>query len=276
MTKMLRVFVLCFLGKIPWSLLLGTFVELSSSSSSVTRLAGQAVDSSAGQNAQASIINQQPQHHHHAHKNANHRTLQITDDLVYLNSLNAHQNLLYPFDEHDYMSNINSLKQFHDQPLPFRLPFSGFAYNYIWVSIGRASAFAFDFYFRHFQQIHKDGYVSFNRGLKSYNFPLEFPMTPDNSRLEEDPSMMAIFFAHQDIPSQIEDAGVYFRLVNVATERDVWLRERILKDFDGSMACTVGFEPRFALIITWKNMTFPNRRDREGIKVSVFKKRKWE
>ena len=42
--------------------------------------------------------------------------------------------LMYPFDEKDYLSSINSMKQMHDQPLPFRLPFSGFAFNYIWVS----------------------------------------------------------------------------------------------------------------------------------------------
>jgi hypothetical protein len=43
--------------------------------------------------------------------------------------------LMYPYDENDYLTSINSMKQMHDQPLPFRLPFSGFAFNYIWVKI---------------------------------------------------------------------------------------------------------------------------------------------
>ena len=44
-------------------------------------------------------------------------------------------NLMYPFREQDHLTNINSMKQFHDQPLPFRLPFSGFQFHYIWVSL---------------------------------------------------------------------------------------------------------------------------------------------
>lgn len=42
-------------------------------------------------------------------------------------------NLMYPFEEKDHLTTINSMKQFHDQPLPFRLPFSGFQFHYIWV-----------------------------------------------------------------------------------------------------------------------------------------------
>ena len=44
-------------------------------------------------------------------------------------------NLMYPFEEKDHLTSINSMKQFHDQPLPFRLPFSGFQFHYIWVSL---------------------------------------------------------------------------------------------------------------------------------------------
>ncbi len=47
---------------------------------------------------------------------------------------NGQSKLFYPYDESDYMKGINSMKQFHDQPLPFRLPFFGFAFNYIWVN----------------------------------------------------------------------------------------------------------------------------------------------
>lgn len=119
-------------------------------------------------------------------------------------------------------------------------------------------------------QIHKDGYVSFNKGLKSYEFPVEFPTVPDNPDLEQDPSMIAIFFAHQDIPSSVPESGVYFRLVNIQTEQDETLRERLLSDFDSSMACTVGFEPKFAMIISWVNMTFPNRRYHDSLKTNTY------
>ena len=50
------------------------------------------------------------------------------------NVIDPRVNLMYPFEEKDQLTNINSMKQFHDQPLPFRLPFSGFQYHYIWVS----------------------------------------------------------------------------------------------------------------------------------------------
>lgn len=44
------------------------------------------------------------------------------------------RHLFYPYDRSDYRNEINSMKQFHDQPLPFRLPFFGFAFHYIWVT----------------------------------------------------------------------------------------------------------------------------------------------
>ena len=106
--------------------------------------------------------------------------------------------------------------------------------------------------------------------MKSYEFPVDFPAVPDNTDLEEDPSMIAIFFAHQDIPSSIDESGVYFRLINMQTDKDEELKERIMSDFDSSMACTVGFEPKFVMIITWKNMTFPNRRNYDTLKTNTY------
>lgn len=158
-------------------------------------------------------------------------------------------NLMFPYNEGDYMHSINSMKQFHDQPLPFRLPFFGFAYHYIWI--------------------HKDGYVSFNRGLKSYQFPLQFPTVPSDPEIEQDPSMMAIFFAHQDIPPSIDGSGVYFRIEIVERIQDERYRDRILDNFDKAMAGSGGFTPKFLLIITWKNMTFANRRPDHSLKVNL-------
>ena len=106
--------------------------------------------------------------------------------------------------------------------------------------------------------------------MKSYQFPVEFPMSPTNTDLEQDPSMIAIFFAIQDIlPEKIsKESGVYMRMVILETEKNETLRQRLLNDFDSSMACTVGYVPRFALIITWKNMTYANKKEDRPLKVN--------
>lgn len=44
------------------------------------------------------------------------------------------QQLMYPYNLSDF-TEITSAKPIHDQPLPFRLPFFGFSYHYIWVNI---------------------------------------------------------------------------------------------------------------------------------------------
>ncbi|UXI15282.1 Extracellular domains-containing protein [Sarcoptes scabiei] len=154
---------------------------------------------------------------------------------------------MYPYNDYDFLREINSMKQFHDQPLQFRLPFFGFAYHYIWI--------------------HKDGYVSFNRGLKSYQFPISFPVVVEDTSKEEDPSMMAIFFAHQDIPSSIPEAGIYLRIEIVDQIEHKEYKQMILENFDKAMAGSSGFVPKFIIIITWKNMTFANRRPDRPLKV---------
>ncbi len=42
--------------------------------------------------------------------------------------------LLYPYDLSDF-TEITSAKPIYDQPLPFRLPFFGFSYHYVWVKL---------------------------------------------------------------------------------------------------------------------------------------------
>jgi hypothetical protein len=93
-------------------------------------------------------------------------------------------------------------------------------------------------------------------------------MVPEDTNLEEDPSLIAIFFAHQDIPSEVEGSGVYFRIVEVEKEQNEELKNKIIDDFNLAMAASNGFVPKYALIVTWKNMTFPNRRRERELKVS--------
>jgi hypothetical protein len=111
--------------------------------------------------------------------------------------------------------------------------------------------------------------VGFNKGLKSYTFPVSFPMVPADTNVEEDPSMIAIWFAHQDIPQEVEGSGVYYRLIEMGTETDEELKNMILWDFDTAMSGSAGFVPTFVMIITWKNMTFANKRPDRPLKVCI-------
>lgn len=78
--------------------------------------------------------------------------------------------------------------------------------------------------------------------------------------------MIAIWFSHQDIP-EIDGAGLYFKMIDMSQEPNKGLVERIRRDFDGALAGSVGWSPKFAIIITWKNMTFANRRPDKPLKV---------
>lgn len=181
---------------------------------------------------------------------------------------NNEKPLFYPYDSSHYLKEINSMKQFHDQPLPFRIPYFGFAFHYIWVKfhqIMNALIIRFDFV----NQIHKDGYVCFNKGLKSYKFPVSFPTVPEDTNIEEDPSMIAVWFAHQDIPQEVEGSGVYYRLIEMKTEKDEELKNRVLWDFDTAMSGSAGFAPTFVIVVTWKNMTFANKRSDRPLKVLI-------
>jgi hypothetical protein len=91
---------------------------------------------------------------------------------------------------------------------------------------------------------------------------------PDNTDIEEDPSMIAIWFSHQDIPQDVDGSGVYYRLIDFGAETDLELRERIISDFDTAMSGSLGFVPTFVMIITWKNMTFANKRPDRQLKVN--------
>jgi hypothetical protein len=120
-----------------------------------------------------------------------------------------------------------------------------------------------------YHKIQRDGYLAFNKGLLSYKFPVHFPITPRDPFLEEDPSMIAPWFALQDIPTEVPNAGVYLKIVNLESEYNITLRERIYMDFREGMIGAADFRPKFALIITWRNMTFVNRRPEKPLVVCI-------
>lgn len=165
------------------------------------------------------------------------------------------QNLMYPYIIQD-VTDISSGKPIHDQPLQFRLPFFGFSYEYIWIQ--------------------RDGYVSFNKGMQTYRFPLQLPVQPTDSFVQEDPSLMAPFFAMQDIAPETPGAGVYFRIINLADPMGYYnpdyglLRDRLLLDFREGMIGASDFVPKYAMIVTWANMTMANRRTERRLKTNTY------
>lgn len=171
-------------------------------------------------------------------------------DPVITGELNEYRKqLMYDYNLTDF-TDITSGKPIHDQPLPFRLPFFGFDFNYIYIQ--------------------KDGYLAFNKGLLSYEFPLRLPITPQDSLIEEDPSIIAPWFALQDIASKVPEAGVYMKIVNIGSEKNVTLRDRIILDFREGMIGASDFMPKYALIITWRNMTMVNRRPERPLKTNTY------
>jgi hypothetical protein len=105
--------------------------------------------------------------------------------------------------------------------------------------------------------------------ILSYKFPIKFLILPRDPLLEEDPSIIAPWFALQDIPTEVPNAGVYLKIVNLESEWNITLRERIYPDFRGGMIGAADFKPKFALIITWKNMTIINRRPEMPLVVGI-------
>uniref|UniRef100_A0A6G1S5F6 Extracellular domains-containing protein CG31004 n=1 Tax=Aceria tosichella TaxID=561515 RepID=A0A6G1S5F6_9ACAR len=165
------------------------------------------------------------------------------------------QTLMYPYNHMD-LTDISSGKPIHDQPLQFRLPFFGFSYEYIWLQ--------------------RDGYITFNKGMQTYRFPLSLPIQPTDTFVQEDPSMMAPFFAMQDVAPETPGAGVYFRIVNLADPMGYYnpdyglLRDRILLDFREGMIGASDFVPKYAMIVTWANMTIANRRTERRLKTNTY------
>lgn len=172
--------------------------------------------------------------------------------------MNERQNLMYPHTSDD-LTEISSGRSMHDQALSFRLPFFGFSFEYIWVQ--------------------RDGYISFNKGMQTYKFPLKLPLQPLDTFIQEDPSIMAPFFAMQDIATEVPMSGVYFRVVNllIDTRNGYYtdpeyelLRDRLLLDFREGMIGASDFAPKYAMIITWRNMTIVNRRRERPLKTNTY------
>ncbi len=65
------------------------------------------------------------------------------------------------------------------------------------------------------------------------------------------------------------DAGVYLKIVNLESGWNITLRDRIYADFREGMIGAANFKPKFALIITWRNMTMVNRKPEMPLVVGI-------
>jgi hypothetical protein len=67
----------------------------------------------------------------------------------------------------------------------------------------------------------------------------------------------------------VPNAGVYLKIVNLESESNITLRERIYADFREGMIGAADFKPKFALIITWRNLTMVHRRPQMPLLVGI-------
>lgn len=146
--------------------------------------------------------------------------------------------------EGDYQKEIQaSTPQVHKN-LNFQLPFFGFRFNYTRVSM--------------------NGYLEFSDPPPNYEYPLVFPVKDWPKK--NDPSFIGIFFSKCRIGNLRETdvdkrkPGVYFRLerdLRTRTDRmGVEIRERVKWDIKEGVVGSDSFDPKHAVIVTWKNVSF--------------------
>ncbi|XP_076766947.1 protein mesh [Xylocopa sonorina] len=161
-------------------------------------------------------------------------------------------------DEGDYQKDIQAPKSQIRKNLNFQLPFFGRKFNYIRVSM--------------------NGYLEFTDPPPYYTYPLVFPNK--NFPIENDPSFIGIFFSKcriGEIRSTDTDKrkpGVYFRVENdLDTRKDqfgVEMRERLKQDIREGIDDADAFEPKHAIVVTWKNMSFVGGIDNSLYKTNTF------
>ncbi|KOX76807.1 hypothetical protein WN51_11134 [Melipona quadrifasciata] len=161
-------------------------------------------------------------------------------------------------DEGDYQKEIQaSTPQVHKN-FNFQLPFFGFRFNYTRVSM--------------------NGFLEFSDPPIHYTYPLVFPVKDWPKK--NDPSFIGLFFSKCRIgdirPTDIDQRrpGVYFRLERDLQRRTdqfgVEMRERLKWDIREGIIGTEAFDPKHAVIVTWKNMSFTGGIDNSLYKTNTF------
>lgn len=161
-------------------------------------------------------------------------------------------------DNGDYQTDIhNSVPQVHKN-FNFQVPFYGFRFNYTRLSM--------------------NGYLEFSDPPEHYTYPLVFPIKDWPKK--NDPSFIGIFFSKTRIgkirPEDVDQrrAGVYFRLERDLQSRTdqfgVEMRERLKWDVREGIIGSDTFNPKHAVIVTWKNMSFAGGIDNSLYRTNTF------
>ncbi|XP_069696205.1 protein mesh isoform X2 [Periplaneta americana] len=162
-------------------------------------------------------------------------------------------------DDHgDYQKDIqSSVSQIHKN-FNFQLPFFGYRFNYTRLSV--------------------NGYLEFSDPPEHYTYPLVFPIKEWPKR--NDPSFIGIFFSkcrigkirNEDIDQR--KPGVYFRLERDLQSRTdqfgVEMRERLKWDIREGVIGSENFNPKHAVIVTWKNVSFAGGIDNSLYRTNTF------
>jgi len=158
----------------------------------------------------------------------------------------------------DYQTDIhNSIPQVHKN-FNFQLPFYGFRFNYTRLSL--------------------NGFLEFSDPPEHYTYPLVFPVKDWPAR--NDPSFIGIFFSRARIGRIRSDdidqrrPGVYFRLERDLESRTdqfgVEMRERLKWDVREGIIGADTFNPKHAVIVTWKNVSFAGGIDNSLFRTNTF------
>ncbi|XP_012265044.2 protein mesh isoform X2 [Athalia rosae] len=144
----------------------------------------------------------------------------------------------------DYQYDIHASTARIHKNFNFQLPFFGFRFNYTLLSM--------------------NGYIEFSDPPEQYTYPLVFPVKDWPKK--NDPSFIGIFFSKCRIgkirPTEIDqrEPGVYFRQERDLQKRTdkfgVEMRERVKWDIRQGVVGADSFDPKHAVVITWKNMSF--------------------
>lgn len=152
---------------------------------------------------------------------------------------------MYPFGDNedvaDYQEDIKSSTPQIQKDLNFYLPFFGSRYSYVRVSL--------------------NGYLEFSDSPEYVQYPLVFPTK--NWPKENDPAFIGIFYSKCRVGKLEEEEkkpGVYFRSENNLGERidqeGVEIRERLKWDVREGIVGAKTFDPKHAIIVTWKDVSF--------------------
>ncbi|KAF7263100.1 hypothetical protein GWI33_003617 [Rhynchophorus ferrugineus] len=146
--------------------------------------------------------------------------------------------------EGDYQKEIQSSTPQVHKNFNFQLPFFGFRFNYTRISL--------------------NGYIEFSDPPPNYEYPLVFPVKEWPKK--NDPSFIGIFFSKcrignlRDGDIDPRKPGVYYRMERDLRQRTdqmgIEIRERLKWDIREGVIGSETFDPKHAVIVTWKNVSF--------------------